>query len=488
MQGYGQKSITVKRLIMQETGTYNSQFRRPFESHLTGDVQNQIEQQCRGSGHITAQALTGLAGGFIKPCASPESPIMIPNGWNSRRYRFFMEVESVGHMGTVLIQYVTGYTDKADASFNNNIDPRTMFYINNVTITRVQRRSTPIGMQNTQVVIDSSHLLHNPHYGGVYDSAANHLYTMRPQDVFDNMTVTDLQGAIGRQGDIGSFDMHDMRTILNANGIKATRKHASAPMFVAGILDSYRATKNADVAGISHLELCTQAAGHVESARIMEDPFVKMLSSSKGVGGMFMYSELLRIDPTIDSRKIFAPLAPAQRATLHEAGQTSHWSGSDYETQFATILSQSVPGYMLDYGIQDVTFSSTNEGAMGIVTLFENYNSLMQGVNLTESLDGFKAMLNSVLFRDLSYNNQVSYMVRMRCSLTGDIRIELRINGGPVTPFTTPCFADHLITPMVTGDKNKFDVLTKDLSLVVDQIVGDEPHGLLNNSEFGTFI
>lgn len=110
MQGYGYSSVQVVKLIMQETGTYGQQWRRSFESNLTGQIQNNILENCQMANRISPGLLTGIANQFIKPSATPERPIAIINGWDTRRFRFFMEVRSVSHMGTELIQYVTGYT------------------------------------------------------------------------------------------------------------------------------------------------------------------------------------------------------------------------------------------------------------------------------------------------------------------------------------------------------------------------------------------
>lgn len=464
--GYGYAKVEIVKFILQETGTYNQQWRRSFESNLTHQIQNNILENCDQAGRITPGLLTGIANQFIKPSATPERPVMIANGWDTRRFRFFMEVHSQSHMGTTQIQYVTGYTDYAGGTATGALDPNMIFYINAVNTTKSSIRTTPMGSQTVQSMMDSSHLLYKQDYQGIYGTNITH--KMRPEDVFVGMQNADLQSDAAETG--MNSDFQDIRTHLTTRPVKASRRHASSPVYVAGILDSYVQTKRSDVAGVSSLELYDTAGQHMAAARVNEDPFVKKLMDSTGKGGMFTYNELLRIDPTIDSRKIIAPLTPALRATLHQAGQTNGWQGSDYETQFATTLSQAVPGYMLDNCFQSIRFRATNDGAHGIIVHVVDYASLMQGLDPAPFLAAFTFTTQKTLLQDLTFNNQINFTLEMSCNLIGDTNIQLSLNGGPVVPYVAPCFCDALTSPLITADFTKFNALAHDLSIVVDYL------------------
>lgn len=464
--GYGYASVQIVKLIMQETGTYNQQWRRSFESNLNGQIQNSILETCDRVGHITPGLLTGIANQFIKPSATPEKPISIVNGWDARRFRFFMEVHSKSHMGPVLIQYVTGYTDHMGATPNGALDPNMVFYINTVNTTKSSTRTTPLGTQNVQSMMDSSHLLYQPDYSGIYGNNTTH--KMRPEDVFAGMQNADLHNASLDNGIDNSFI--DTRSHLSSKPIKAARKYSSSPVYVAGILNSYVQTKRADISGISNMELFDTAAAHMACARVNQDPFIKKLMDSTGKGGMFTFGEISTIDPTIGNRIIVSPLTPALRATLHTAGQTQNWQSSDYDTQFATTLSQAVPGYMLDNCLQSVKFRATNDTGQGILVHITNYGTLLQGIDPAPFLASFTFAVQKTLLQDLSYNNQISFSVDMSCNLTGDTKIDLSLNGGPFVPYVTPCFCDALMSPLITADFNKFTSLTHDLGLVVDYL------------------
>jgi hypothetical protein len=469
MQGYGYQSVEIVKLIMQETGTYNQQWRRSFESSLDGRLQNAIIENCQQAGSITPGLLTGIANQFIKPSATPERPINIINGWNTRRFRFFMEVRSMSHMQMGMTQYVTGFTDHMGASLQGSLDPNMVFYINTVNTTRNSVRTTPLGKQNVQSVMDCSHLLYNNENQGVYGTGTVH--KMRPEEVFAAMQNTELQDASGDvYGPQGDF--MDTRTHLTANPVKSTRRFNSSPVFMAGILNSYVQSKRADVAGTSNLELLDTASGQIAAARTNEDPFIRLLKSQTGSnGGTFTFGDLLRIDANIQQRIVVSPLTPALRATLHQAGQTQNWQSSDFETQFATTLSQAVPGYMLDNCLQYVKIRATNEDGGGeIVVFITNYGSLLQGIDPAPYLASFSFAVQNTLLKDLSYNNQISFSLEMSCNLLGDTSITLSINGSPPTPYVSPCFCDSLMSPLVTADFGKLNTLAKDMSLVVDYL------------------
>jgi len=469
MNGYGYQEVKIVKLIMQETGTYNQQWRRSFESSLDGRLQNTIIENCQQANSITPGLLTGIANQFIKPSATPERPIDIVNGWNTRRFRFFMEVQSTNHMQLSMTQYVTGFTDHMGASLQGSLDPNMVFYINTVNTTRNVRRTTPLGVQNIQNVMDCSHLLYNNENMGVYGTGTVH--KMRPEDVFSTMQNIGLQEATGEvYGPQGDF--MDTRTHLTATPTKATRRFSSSPVFMAGILNSYVQSKRAGGSAASDLEIYETAATQVGSARVNEDPFIRLLKSQTGSnGGTFTFGDLLRIDANIQQRIVVAPLTPALRATLHQAGQTQNWQGSDFETQFATTLSQAVPGYMLDNCLQMVKFRATNEtGASGITVFITDFNSLLQGIDPAPYLESFTFVIQNTLLRDLSYNNQISFSVEMSCNLLGDTSINLSVNGSPMIPYVSPCFCDSLMSPLVTADFGKLNTLARDLNMVVDYL------------------
>lgn len=466
--GYGYKAVEIVRIIMQETGTYNVMWRRPFESNLNGTIQNKILENCEKAGRITPNLLTGVAGQFVMPSATPERPIQIANGWDTRRFKFFMEVRATSQMGSVITQYITGYTDQMGASVFGSLDPNMTFHINTVNIAKSAMRTTPLGTQNVQSIVDCSHLLYQNDYQGVH--GLNNSYKMRPEDVFVTMQNAELENASSSFGTSNEFV--DTRTHLTKKPIKATRRFNSAPIFVSSVLDSYVQTKRQAIGGSSELEITDTAAACVSSARTNEDPFLSILRSKTGVDdGSFTIGDLLNIDPSVESRIVITPLNNALRATLPVAGQTQNWQTSDFETQFATALSQAVPGYMLDNCLQSVKFRATNMEMGGNITvLLVDYGTLLQGIDVSPYLAAFSFAMEKTVLADLTQNNMIPFTLDMSCNLMSDSIINLSINGSPYIPYVVPCFCDNLMSPLVTADKNRLNVLATDIANVVDYL------------------
>lgn len=466
--GYGHKSVEIVKIIMQETGTYNTMWRRPFESNLNGNIQKTILENCEKAGRITPNLLTGVAGQFVMPSATPERPVNIVNGWDTRRFKFFMEVRSTSHMGTVITEFITGYTDQMGASAFGSLDPNMTFYINTVNMAKNAVRTTPLGTQNIQSIVDCSHLLYQNDYQGVH--GLNNSHKMRPEDVFVTMQNAELESASNTYG--GMADFVDTRTHLTKKPIKATRRFNSSPIFVSSVLDSYVQTKRQAIGGQSDLEITDTAAASVASARVNEDPFINILRNRTGLdGSSFTVRDLLAIDPTVESRIVITPLNTALRATLPVAGQTQHWQTADFETQFATALSQAVPGYMLDNCLQSVKFRATNTEMGGGITVFlVDYGSLLQGIDLSPYLAAFSFALEKTVLADLTQNNMIPFTLEMSCNLISDSIINLSINGGPFVPYVVPCFCDNLMSPLVTADKVRLNTLAKDIANVVDYL------------------
>lgn len=485
--GYGHKSVEIVRIIMQETGTYNTMMRRPFESNLNGNIQRTIMENCEKAGRITPNLLTGVAGQFLMPSATPERPINIVNGWDTRRFKFFMEVRSTSHMGSVVTQFITGYTDQMGASVFGSLDPNMTFYINTVNMAKNAVRTTPLGTQNIQSIVDCSHLLYQTDYEGVY--GLNNSHKMRPEDVFVTMQNAELEAASNAYG--GHTEFQDTRTHLTKKPIKSTRRFNSSPIFVSSVLDSYVQTKRQAMGGHSDLEITDTAAASVASARVNEDPFLTLLRNRSGLdGSFFTVRDLLAIDPTVESRIVVTPLNPALRATLPVAGQTQHWQTADFETQFATALSQAVPGYMLDNCLQYVKFRATNMEMGGNITvLLVDYGTLLQGIDEQPYLASFSFAIEKTVLSDLSQNNMIPFTLEMTCNLMSDSIMNLSINSAPFVPYVVPCFCDNLMSPLVTADKARLNTLAKDISTVVDYL-GDAtgPNMGFSETSHETFI
>lgn len=461
---YGVKSMRVARFVIQETGTYNQQYRRPYEAQLTSEAKNTILDTIDRTKSISATTMAGVSNLVLSARAAPESNIMIPNGWGTRRLRFFMEIVTEDRTGMMhTSEYIVGYTDHCGLSLSNHIDPNMVFYINGVNITRTRTMATPLGNQVHHNLLDASHVLVNNQYEGMYGN--NKVFTLRPEDVYDQMDNREL--AEGLDG----FAV-DGRTMLTSSATKSNRGNAIVPNYVASLLNSYlqisRDHNQADQGSIIR-----DARSTVQSGTISEDPFMSFVRGKYAMSGgdHFTYQDLLSLDPNVVNVTHVAPVNEALRGSMHHMGQTADWGSSDLTTQAATQIAQSLPSYMLQFGINKLRMHSTNLDIGGVITTIpSDVRSFNSGEDLTRNIQALIFRMEHELMRGITFNGSMGYMLEVTCDLLGETWINLSLNGEPPTCYVAPSFCDALMAPVVTsnftildGLANDFDALMKDI-------------------------
>jgi hypothetical protein len=85
-------------------------------------------------------------------------------------------------------------------------------------------------------------------------------------------------------------------------------------------------------------------------------------------------------------------------------------------------------------------------------------------------LAAFSFAIEKTVLADLSHNNMIPFSLEMSCNLMSDSTINLAVNGSSFTLFVSPCFCDGLMSPLVTADKSRLNLLAKDISAVVDYL------------------
>ncbi len=479
---YGVKSMRINKLIIQETGTYSQQWKRPYISGLNPKTFNSIVEKSSNAKTITPNILAGVSTQFIHPTATPEGTLFIPNGWQERRLRFFMEVCIEEQMGCIVTEYIVGYTDYAGIGrINNSIDPEMRFHINGINTTRNMTHVTALGTQTYQNAIDSSHVLSNTNYTNIQNSVRT--YSMRPEDVYMQMDVADIQ----KNQDLGDFI--DVQSLITTVPIKSKRTNSIAPVYVANILDAYIKAKPLDFHESNRGDILQTAIGINSSNSVSDDQFMSFLRNrNNNNGDSFTYNDLIAIDQNIFNVTQVVQLTPITKATVHQAGSTSEWGAADMETAFATCISQSLPGYMLECCFNKFFFRATNRDIGGKISIvISEAKSLMSNVDTSDYIRVMEFKLENELFKDLTFNNQMDFAIDVRCDLLFETWINLSINSGPFTTYVTPSFCDALMSPVITDNYNNCLSIASDFSNIVDTICDNKnsTQQMSNKNGFG---
>ncbi len=453
---------------MQETGTYNPQFLRPYVTSFDGPTVDNVTERIvsAGAGRIDPSVLSGITSSFITPSPTPEAIIPIVNGWNEKRIRFLMEVEAQFQTGGSCKSYIQGYTDFPGITANQSIAQDMNFYINSIVTTKITNEFTPSGLKRMETVADNSHLLSSNSWNGVSQPGQQKL--MRPQDVFCNMQTSHLPNIY----DSDQNSVLDGRTILRTEAVKSSRTNGLAANYATKIIDGYVVGAAVSDYGQNEMNILNRSKQEVAELRAGEDPFLSALASvtNYGISNHFKYSDVAKIDPNVDNVTNYTMMGSTQLSSIHSVGQTANWHGSDITTVSATVLSQSVPALMMELMLSRLVFKSTNHDIQGRINTAIIDARSFANIELSQLLNVFKSRLLTEILNNITSSNHISYMLEMRVDLLGETWIELSIDNNPPVVYVTPSFCDSLFVPVVTSNVSTIQNLTNDFSNLVSNV------------------
>lgn len=466
-------TIKVAKLIMQETGTYNPMYSRPYQTFVDptslDNITRRVEEN-RGSS-INGALLAGITSSILKPSATPESDIYIPNGWNERRIRFILEIHITTNTGSSYVYYFQGYTTHLGVGVNGAVDPTMEFIINSfIRVNRVSQY-TPSGIIVRDIINESAHVINGQIQ---YQQTNTDTYLMRPQDIFTGVQSSYLDNAYSYYKDSSQGGgLADTRISLNNESIRSSRVNNLPANYMAKIIDNYQTgTKLADF-GQGQEDILSQCKGLCFEPSILENIFIKAISNIKGQynATSFTFGELETIDPNSRNVTNYITLGNVRENALHVAGQTSYWNGSDRETLVATILSNAIPAVMMDLMISKIHFRSTNHDYGGIVNTVIIDAKSLTNADLSANFEVFKKRLEREIMYDITYGNQETYMLEIRADLFGESMISLSIGSNPMITYTTPSYCDSLTSPIMTSNKNNFINVVHDFETLFNNVV-----------------
>lgn len=474
-------SLRVVSLKIQETGSYNSIFMRPYVTDLDHRVMNAVSDRINEAIHqaenITPMTFKGMGNAIVRPSSVATSEIFIPNGWNNPRLRFILEVECEHSSGGRSRYYYTGYTSSLGVDQSGAIDPNMEFVVNSVVRTRLTNMYTPGGQVLSENMVASKHVLCDPGWSGA--TSPQQTYMMRPEDIINYKGVSHVLSNLGGH-------TIDARNMVQSNAATSSTNNGLAHNYAASILNSHVKAFTAAGHNATESEILGEARLLVPEA--MENPLLNALAQIRGSGvltNIFSYRELCTLDSNTDPNTVFFPLESSDIAKIHRAGQTRTWDGQDMLTVAANTLSQAVPAIMSGLMIRAIAFTSTN------ATLVNNFHTTVHdsrdynSLNTPARVQAFIARLENEILYDMCFGGDIQYYVDVTADTTGDIRIRIGLDGKPPEDFAYPLFSSATGLPILT---TQFDIAHKtadDFSCLMDhvqQMAGDIPTTMIDTS------
>lgn len=461
--------IAIARVLLQETGSYNPMFARPYETYIGQEQMDNIARrvdQAKGA-NITGTLLAGIASNILHPSATPGDMVAIPNGWQERRVRFIMEVHVETSTGNSKIYYFQGYTSHCGVTANGIVDPRMELIINSFVEVVRANRMTPVGMVTSDWVVDSAQVINGQL---MYNMTHSDIYAMRPQDIFTGIQSGNLQNAYNyTQGPAG---FNDTRITVGMNSIRSNRSNNIPTSFIAKIADSYQHGLQTASFGQTGEDIIGSCRQMTYETAVQENVFIRAISNIRGVPSAttFTLQELAKIDPNVQHVTQFIALGPTQQTMLHSTGQTAYWNSADRETLFATSLSNAVPALMMELMISNMVFRVTNHDVGGAVRIDVLKADGLTNMPLTTGMEVFKRRLEREILFDLTFGNQELFMLEMHANLFGETRITIALNSGTPIDYATPSFCDGIIAPVISTNKDSFFGVVNDFEQLMNNI------------------
>lgn len=466
--------LQIVKLLLQETGSYNEMYLRPYQTQMDGTTLNSLvqavnESSYNGQGRLDPATISGLASGFVTPSAVPEGNIKIANGWSEKRIRFILEIACKYTVGGEHKIFIQGFTNFNGVSTSSAIAPDMEFIINSMITVATTYIQTPMGTQPYEHVVDCSHLLADNTWTNGYEQMQKR--KMCPQDIFSLMQTNAMSGSFAFD-DFNTSNVYDARTILRNEPVKSNRKNSLATGYATKIIDGYR-TSIADTSfSDNELDILNKSRASVSEGVAATDPFLSAVTQNSGytMSNKFKFKDLIGIDPNVSSVVTFIVNGHTQLSQLHSAGQTAMWNGSDRYTLVATILSQSVPAIMMDLMISNIVFSSTNHDVVRQSNTAIIAGGGFSNKDLTRNYEIFKQRLAIEIIKDLTFNHQISYAFTMRVDLLGETWLSLSLEGGPTYDYVTPSFCDSLFVPVITYNPETLTNVSHDFGILMGSI------------------
>lgn len=441
-------TMNIKGLFLQETGTYNQQFHRPYVAQMSNAnvmmLGNRIDEATKGNPTTTIHAglIAGLCGGIISPSASHEGTVNIINGWNERRFRFILVVEIPSAFACEVYIY-QGYSEFYDASIiTGKADPNMNFFINSVVRLQRSKRKTNHGFEDR--IRDVRQFIN----GNILtENNSIEVDLLRPKDVLSSIQSGLMRNAYGNV----TFD--DLRTRAGNTVFSNNRSNGIPSEYLARTISVYRATQSSECFGEGGTGVFDRTIQTLNEQNPYENPFIRKLTDMSGFGSIskttFTLNELTRIDPLIGAKVHYSPVD--SKAPLASAGNSMYMNGSNIETVLASMISNGLAGLMVESGLAQVAFITTTMTPTGMPdTRMLTPGVTMTTANATMAYQSFISAFNTTLLPDLSQNFMIPFVATITADLFGDIDVTIQIEGNTPERAVFPVFADSLIISTAT--------------------------------------
>lgn len=447
--------IMVAELTLLRTGSYNPMFLRPYTPYAEQTDIDMITQRLNdvSPSSITPEFVSSIASRIMRPDATPHSMIHIPNGWETPRIAFMMEIHAIGPTGNTVIYYIQGYTSHGEISHGNNIDPNMEFYINSfMTVSRVPQVDAAGNAYMVDRVTETAQVIN----GQIISQTANEALRMAPHNLFYGIQSVAAEDAYSSYT---QKSVNDTRIKIGLDSHRSSRNNNVPARFLSKIMSAQISSNQHFEIGHTNGNMADRSAQATYEAPLNENPFIAAISRLRGqlCSTSFTMNNLVAIDSSANTRTNLVTVGGVQQLN-HLHGQTANWTASDRETQVANIISCALPALMMQLSIGHIYFTCNNHDTSGAF----NYHVLdaraLSNLDLRRNFDTCMQRFHDEVMFDVTYGNQELYMLEVSAHLFGETRIKIRLSNGEYE-YIVPSFCDAITMPIIADNANTFNAV-----------------------------
>lgn len=483
-----------------ETGTYQQQYLRPFNPNTNDRIVSQLREATNDGLNLGVSAVQEISAGVITPQAMVEGEVMIPETFNSRRFRILCRVfeENPFFKSAATQRIFYGYSDHCDVTLASGlIDPNMRIYFNSETIVAESIVNTPNGPRSEAKIIGSNQIISPVNMVGGDNGmfAKPSSFLIRPEDNFNTMQTRAVAKNLTELGMIGvNIDaQYDHRTMVGEGGsFKYSMRRDTSPVrYLSSSLSAYQHARK-EYNGTMHDNdsimfnqktdsnevLFGEAAAMCRNSSITSNTFLQMLRDNTGYmeRGYVTWGELTNLFPELHQPGVarFAMNNGQSIRQVSNAGQSQSWNGADYTSIGASLLAQTVPSIMMDTFFRQVSFAVTNGNGHNEY-LFDFHGeacaSIIKGIDMRPYLMDLERRIKVDILNNITRGNQLPFKLSMISDLAGESIIDISIGNEPVERFIAPTFADSLFSPVITRNHKLSGDIANDITWLVKSVI-----------------
>lgn len=467
--------VRCNRLTFLEQPGFSNQEVRPLSVSLDQRKFDRLQDLSQNGRNFSAAAFEDVAPDILRPSARSEGAALIPDGWNSPRLSFMLDVSLMNNFSMVERRaIITGYTDHYGVTERNGqpvFDPRMRLYFNNITYLAVNVVKTPGGDLQRVSTINSEQVM-RPTIVPQSASPAHREFSMRPTDV---MVVS------------GSAEMMQQQNTYVENylatfhdGVKLNDRRDMCPSeYLSRTITKYaRANQQVDGDVYDTVSIAESAAQMLNTNPVMRNDLIVLLQNKLQFNnidadiGSISYSELCSLDPNTDRIAQMANLKPQprmQRCSMMNDSRS--WNGADNETIAASMISQVLPSLIHQYSLGKIRFDVTNDTVNGAVIFgWKDLKGFNQSLDMSTRAPMLQDAIICQIFNPITAHGQMVASLTVDCDITSHLDILISLNHGPIQPFGCATCADQLFTQFVTRDYNNVAQMASDISTIAQEM------------------